>query len=141
MTWNDFKEELLRDQKFAKVFHQSNLAQDIADRIFCARVAQGITQKQLGGHIGTTQSGIARIERGASLPSITTLKKIADVLKLELAITLVETKHRRETEDVLQILNEYLPEGPFRYTGNLSFITVSGTKNASRATMNKEIYD
>ncbi len=139
MTWNDFKKELLRDKKFTQVFYQKNLPQDLADRIFCERVAQGITQKQLGKLIGTTQSGIARIERGVSLPSITTLKKIAEVLKLELSISFTNTKHRQDAEDVRETLTNDIYGSGMLENADGSYMIISNATQTSN--IRTEVYD
>lgn len=41
------------------------------------RAQAGITQAELARRIGTTQSSIARVEGGGSLPTIDTLARIA----------------------------------------------------------------
>ena len=53
-----------------------------------ARLQTGLTQKQLADLIGTKQPGIARIENGTTLPSLSLLKRIA----LAINTTLVAPK-------------------------------------------------
>jgi len=53
------------------------------------RVAQGLTQKELARRVGTTQSAISRIEdANYNNLKLETLYRIADALKLPLAIRL-----------------------------------------------------
>ena len=52
------------------------------------RMLRGLTQAQLAEMVGTRQPSIARLENGASLPSLSTMKKLAKALDAELEINL-----------------------------------------------------
>ena len=60
----------------------------IAERVAERRKAWGISQRGLAELCGTTQSAIARVERGARPPRIDTLSRIAAALDCELVIEL-----------------------------------------------------
>lgn len=60
----------------------------IAERVAERRAAWGISQRELAELCGTTQSAIARIERGKRPPRIDTLARIATALDCELVIEL-----------------------------------------------------
>jgi ribosome-binding protein aMBF1 (putative translation factor) len=60
----------------------------IAERVAERRKVWGISQRELAELCGTTQSAIARVERGARPPRIDTLARIAAALDCELAIEL-----------------------------------------------------
>lgn len=60
----------------------------IAARVAERRQAWGISQRELAELCGTTQSAIARVERGARPPRIDTLARIAAALDCELVIEL-----------------------------------------------------
>lgn len=60
----------------------------IAERVAERRKAWGISQRELAELCGTTQSAIARVERGARPPRIDTLARIAAALDSELVIEL-----------------------------------------------------
>lgn len=60
----------------------------IAERVTERRKAWGVSQKGLAELCGTTQSAIARLERGARPPRIDTLARIAAALDCELVIEL-----------------------------------------------------
>jgi predicted transcriptional regulator len=60
----------------------------IADSVSERRVAKGLSQRQLAELCGTTQSAIARLERGGRPPRIDTLLRIADALDCELIVEL-----------------------------------------------------
>jgi predicted transcriptional regulator len=61
------------------------IAEKVADR----RVDRGLSQRELAELVGTTQSAIARLERGGRPPRIDTLLKIAEALDCDLAVELV----------------------------------------------------
>jgi ribosome-binding protein aMBF1 (putative translation factor) len=60
----------------------------IADRVAEQRTAKGLSQRELAELVGTTQSAIARLERGGRPPRIDTLLNIADALDCELVVEL-----------------------------------------------------
>ena len=60
----------------------------IAERVAERRKAWGISQRELAELCGTTQSAIARVERGARPPRIDTLARIAAALDCELVVEL-----------------------------------------------------
>ena len=61
----------------------------IADRVIEQRAAMGLSQRELAERCGTTQSAIARLERGGRPPRIDTLLRIAEALQCELVVELV----------------------------------------------------
>jgi predicted transcriptional regulator len=60
----------------------------IADQVAERRVEKGLSQRELAELCGTTQSAIARLERGGRPPRIDTLLRIADALDCELVVEL-----------------------------------------------------
>jgi predicted transcriptional regulator len=65
----------------------------IADRVAERRAAKGLSQRQLAELCGTTQSAIARLERGGRPPRIDTLLRIAEALDCDLVVELVPRAH------------------------------------------------
>ena len=61
----------------------------IATKVTERRVAIGLSQRELAELVGTTQSAIARLERGGRPPRIDTLLRIAEALDCELVVELV----------------------------------------------------
>jgi transcriptional regulator with XRE-family HTH domain len=55
-----------------------------------ARLRAGLTQAQLAQRMGTTQSAIARLERGPRLPSLKVLRRLAAVTGSGLVVRLDE---------------------------------------------------
>jgi predicted transcriptional regulator len=60
----------------------------IADNVAARRAEMGLSQRELAALVGTTQSAIARLERGGRPPRIDTLLNIADALQCELVVEL-----------------------------------------------------
>ncbi len=52
-----------------------------------ARLAAGLTQRQLAEKMGTSQAAIARLESGTRLPTIDTLYRLAQILGVDFTIT------------------------------------------------------
>ena len=64
----------------------------IADRVSERRQEKGMSQRELAFLVGTTQSAIARLERGGRPPRIDTLLNIADALECDLVVDLTPKK-------------------------------------------------
>jgi len=62
---------------------------NIADKVAARRVEMNLSQRELAELCGTTQSAIARLERGGRPPRIDTLLRIAEALECELIVDLV----------------------------------------------------
>ena len=60
----------------------------IADNVAERRQEKGFSQRQLAEIVGTTQSAIARLERGGRPPRIDSLLRIADALECDLVVDL-----------------------------------------------------
>lgn len=58
------------------------LAAAIGTNVRTARTKAGLTQGQLGGKAGIAVPHISRLEAGTHLPSVTTLKRVADALEV-----------------------------------------------------------
>ncbi len=60
----------------------------IAEKVAARRQQKGLSQRELAELVGTTQSAIARMERGGRPPRIDTLLRIADALECDLVVDL-----------------------------------------------------
>jgi transcriptional regulator with XRE-family HTH domain len=63
--------------------------------ILAARTAAGLSQTELAVRLKTPQPNIARLEKGGSMPSTNTLKRIAKATSHKLVITLTQKDHRQ----------------------------------------------
>jgi len=61
----------------------------IAGKVSERRATMAMSQRELAELVGTTQSAIARLERGGRPPRIDTLLRIAEALDCELLVELV----------------------------------------------------
>jgi predicted transcriptional regulator len=61
----------------------------IADKVSERRIEMNLSQRELAELCGTTQSAIARLERGGRPPRIDTLLRIAEALDCDLQVELV----------------------------------------------------
>lgn len=64
------------------------LFQAIAAQVAARRLALDLSQRELADLCGTTQSAIARLERGQRPPRVDTLMRIANALDCELVVEL-----------------------------------------------------
>lgn len=62
---------------------------NIADKVAARRIEMKLSQRELAELCGTTQSAIARLERGGRPPRIDTLLRIAEALDCDLVVDLV----------------------------------------------------
>lgn len=65
----------------------------VAGLLIAARVRVNLTQAELARKMGTSQSTIARLESGAALPSLSTLKRLAQATGMRLKISLEPKAH------------------------------------------------
>ncbi|MEQ8172114.1 MAG: helix-turn-helix transcriptional regulator [Candidatus Eremiobacterota bacterium] len=86
--WSTLKHKLLENPEVMKEYKKLPSV-DIAAQIINARARKGITQIELAKLAGTSQSAIARLERGNYTGyTIKTLIKIVDALDFNLDIKL-----------------------------------------------------
>ena len=71
------REMLAGDPEYAEAFADMEEEFTLARELIKARIRSGLTQKQLAEKMGTTQSSVARLESGSSLPSLRSLKRYA----------------------------------------------------------------
>ncbi len=78
----------LKDPEFRLYFKESRAISDLCEAVARARLARGLSQVALAKKIDTSQSVIARLERGnsGSMPSLDLLSRIANALDLDLVV-------------------------------------------------------
>ena len=77
-----------KDPRWAAAYAKAGVEVRLALQISRIRAKARLNQKQLAEAIGTTQSGISRIEHGEQNLTIGTLRKIAKALDREIHIEL-----------------------------------------------------
>lgn len=74
---------------YEQAYHDAGRAMDLAELVYTARTAAGLTQTQLAETMGTSQSAVAAWENGARTPGIDALERLAAACgkRLHIAIT------------------------------------------------------
>lgn len=80
MKLSDFKEKLLKDERFREEYYAKDLLFEVGNLIIEARIIKGMTQEELARKMGTKQPSIARAENGSYLPSLGFLERMAKAL-------------------------------------------------------------
>lgn len=73
---------------YAQAYHDAGRAMDLAELVYTARTAAGLTQAQLAEAMGTSQSAVAAWENGARTPGIEALERLAAACGKRLHITI-----------------------------------------------------
>jgi transcriptional regulator with XRE-family HTH domain len=82
------EERRARDAAFAKLLDSLNPMAMFRREMIAARKRAGLSQHELARRMGTTQSTIARLERGGRSPNLSTLRKLAEVTGSQLVVRL-----------------------------------------------------
>ena len=86
---DELLEEELQDPEFAQAWDETELEYQIKTMLIQARLENNMTQKQLSEKSGIRQSNISRIEKGACVPTLSTLCEIAKSYGKKLKIEMV----------------------------------------------------
>lgn len=86
MDWEKHKKQLLKDPKFRKALKETALEYQIARALILARTKNKLTQKELARRMGTKQSVISRVENAKTTPSLSFLKRLAEILNTDLVV-------------------------------------------------------
>lgn len=93
VSWNDeldlAAETIWEEGTLIEIQQTPELNHLLAYRLAAARERAHLTQKQLSEKTGIYQADISKIERGIGNPSLSTLKRLADGLGMELEIDFV----------------------------------------------------
>jgi ribosome-binding protein aMBF1 (putative translation factor) len=84
------------DPKYAALEKKHEVALAIADLVILHRTRTKLTQEALALKMGTSVSAVSRLESGFHVPSIDTLRKLADALGGRLKIDIVDTPPAKE---------------------------------------------
>jgi len=103
MNWKEHKKKLLKDPQFREQYDALEPKYRLAAALIRLRLAKGLTQEQLATLLNTKQESIARLESGSSLPSLTTVRRVANALDAEVEINL---RPRRRTVALVREMRE-----------------------------------
>jgi predicted transcriptional regulator len=92
-TLKEYIAEQMKDPEFKKAWDDLDPEFQILKAMIKAREKSGVTQAELARRVGTRQSVISRLERGAfSKATLETIKKVADALDMRVEIKLRHKK-------------------------------------------------
>ena len=100
MNWKEHKQQLMKDSAFKNEYEKLSTEYKVASELIRLRLSCGMTQAELAKAVNTQQASIARMESGSYLPSLSMIKKLADVLDADLEIKL---KHRGHSNRALSV--------------------------------------
>lgn len=79
-TWQEHKQELLKNPKFKEAYDALEPEYKLAREIIDARLSKKMTQEQLAQKAGVSRTVIARLESGTTNPTLGTINRVAGVL-------------------------------------------------------------
>lgn len=86
IDWDDYEKELLAKPGFKEALKETELEYQVARAIVEARIKKGMTQEDLAKAMNTKQSVISRAENARTVPSLSFLKRLAQVLNASLQV-------------------------------------------------------
>jgi transcriptional regulator with XRE-family HTH domain len=86
MNWKEHKRQLMKDPAFRKEYEALEPEYRLASDLIRLRLSKGLTQEELAKKVHTRQSAIARLESASSLPSLSTVKRVAEALDADLYV-------------------------------------------------------
>jgi transcriptional regulator with XRE-family HTH domain len=92
----DLHKQWLKRPDYKKAFDDSQAEFELARHIIQTRINSGLSQEELAKKMETSQSSIARLESGTSLPSMRTLTKFAKATNTEINISFKSLKAAKD---------------------------------------------
>ena len=78
INFDDIKRQWMQNSEFKKVYNELEIEYQISLELIKARTSAGLSQTEVASIMGTTQSVIARLESGKTLPNMKTLYRYAE---------------------------------------------------------------
>jgi predicted transcriptional regulator len=88
IPFEQIKAELLADPEVKAQYDALAPEFEIATELIRARIRAGLSQAELAARMGTSQSAIARLESGQTLPSTKTLLRFAEATRSKVELRL-----------------------------------------------------
>jgi predicted transcriptional regulator len=88
IPFDELAEEWLKDPAVKAEYDRLAPEFEIASELIRARARAGLSQAELAERMGTSQSAIARLESGRTLPSAKTLLRFAEATKSKVELRL-----------------------------------------------------
>ncbi len=87
----------MKDPAYRKEYEALEDEFALAKAVIAARSRAGLTQEELARRMKTSQSAVARLESGRTIPSARTLKRFADATASKLTISFEPLRKSRKT--------------------------------------------
>ncbi len=88
MDWKEHKKQLMKNAEFKREYDALGPEYRLAADMIRLRLKKGLSQEQLATLLNTKQESIVRLESGSSLPSLSTVKRVANALDAEVEINI-----------------------------------------------------
>jgi transcriptional regulator with XRE-family HTH domain len=92
--WGTLRERRMTSPEAQEGYHAAQLAAALGDTVRHLRTERGWTQKELGKRARLTQSAVARLEAGDSVPTLRVLERVAHALGAQVDVKLHATEPR-----------------------------------------------
>lgn len=76
----ELKKKWMRRPEFRRAYEAMRPEFAVARQLILARQRAGLSQAEVARRMGTTQSAVARLESGARLPALRSLKRYAEAV-------------------------------------------------------------
>jgi transcriptional regulator with XRE-family HTH domain len=86
----------IKNPDYKEAYDESRMEFEIAQEVIEARMKSGLSQEELAALMSTSQSAIARLESGVSLPSLRTLTKLAAAANTHIEIHFKPIKNSKQ---------------------------------------------
>ncbi len=87
-SYKKLRAQLLKNKEFRKAYDELGPEFELISMLIEKRLKKGLTQAALARKLGTKQSAIARLESGASNPTVGSLRKVAHALDAKLTVAI-----------------------------------------------------
>jgi len=84
--WEELRQRRMTEPGADEAYAAARLAYELGRAVQDLREQHGWSQAQLAEVAGMTQSAVARFEAGGTVPTLTTLERLARALDVELAV-------------------------------------------------------
>ena len=91
-TWEEFQSELDEKPENREAYEEAVTALRLGQLVRSTRESADVKQSDLAYRMGSHQSAIARLEGGGVVPSLVTLKRVADALRVSLVVGFVPAR-------------------------------------------------
>lgn len=92
IDFDNWHRQRMKDPAYRREYEALEPEFALISSLIAARARSGLTQEEIARRMGTTQSAVARLEGGGSLPSTRTLQRYAEATGSRLKITLEPVK-------------------------------------------------